>query len=315
MIGQVRGRIRGWLGPLYVAVDRRLGGRLTLLVRVWLAFSHDDGPTMAASIAYYALFSFFPLLLLVITVGSSVLEPPEVQEVTLDMVAGYMPAATELVRTNIEQVLRARTTIGLLAVIGLLWSASGVFGAIYRAVNRAWGHDATGSFWARRLYGLITTVSIGGLFVITTIYSTAVSFVRGWSVPIFGWQPFGDPSVGRLLGWVSGVIPLVVSVAIFALIYRFVPRATLEWRDVWPGGLAAGLAWEAAKQLFTWYLGNFARYSLVYGSVGAIIAFLFWSYLSAVILLLGAEFTAEYSRWRRAGRPVESHPPRQVRRE
>jgi uncharacterized BrkB/YihY/UPF0761 family membrane protein len=78
MISQVTRRIRGWLGALSVTVDRHLGGRLTLLYRAWLAFSHDDGPTMAASIAYYALFSLFPLLLLVITVGSSVLDPPDV---------------------------------------------------------------------------------------------------------------------------------------------------------------------------------------------------------------------------------------------
>ena len=77
------------------------------------------------------------------------------------------------------------------------------------------------------------------------------------------------------------------------------------------GGLTAGLAWEAGKQLFAWYVNNVATYNLIYGSVGAIIAFLLWAYLSAQILLLGAEFTAEYSRWRRAGRPLEARPLRQ----
>jgi membrane protein len=107
----------------------------------------------------------------------------------------------------------------------------------------------------------------------------------------------------------------LLSIAAFILIYRTMPRAAVDWQDVWPGGLAAGIVWEVAKQLFAWYLGNFARYGLVYGSVGAIIAFLFWCYLSAMILLLGAELTAEYSRWRRAGCPVESIPPRQWRKE
>jgi len=93
--------------------------------------------------------------------------------------------------------------------------------------------------------------------------------------------------------------------------YRTMPRAQVRWRDVWPGGLVAGLIWEVGKQLFTWYVGNFAAYNVIYGSVGAIIVFLLWSYLSAQLLLFGAEFTAEYSRWRRAGRPVEDRPLRE----
>ena len=71
----------------------------------------------------------------------------------------------------------------------------------------------------------------------------------------------------------------------------------------------AGLIWEAARRLYAWYLGSFASYSLIYGSVGAIIGFLLWSYLSAMIVLLGAEFTAQHTYWRRAGHPVESQPP------
>ena len=83
------------------------------------------------------------------------------------------------------------------------------------------------------------------------------------------------------------------------------PRTHVGWRDVWLGGLIAGLIWDAGKEIFTWYVGNVADYDAIYGSVEAIIAFLLWCYLSGQIILLGAEFTAEYSRWRRAGRPVE----------
>jgi membrane protein len=88
--------------------------------------------------------------------------------------------------------------------------------------------------------------------------------------------------------------------------YRTMPRAGVQWRDVWLGGLIAGLIWEVGTRIFAWYLGSFASYNVIYGSVGTIIGFLLWSYLSAQIFLLGAEFTAEYNRWRRAGRPVET---------
>ncbi len=299
------------LDRLYCSLDRRLGGWPTLLARAVLAFGRDDGSTMSASIAYYALFSSFPLLLLLIALGSIVLDISQAQRLALELVERYVPAATALAQSNMEQILRARSVVSAAALVGLAWSASGVFGAIYRAVNRAWGQWSPGSFWRRRLYALAMMLSVGLIFVATTVYSTAVSFVRGWRVPILGWQPFADAGVGRLVGWLSALVPALISVAILAVIYRTMPRARVSWRDVWPGALAAGLLWEAAKQLFTWYLGNFARYSLVYGSVGAVIAFVLWSYMSATILLLGAEFTAQYAQWRQAGRPLETRPLRE----
>lgn len=98
--------------------------------------------------------------------------------------------------------------------------------------------------------------------------------------------------------WYLGMalLPLAFSFVIFALVYRFVPNDRISWRDVWPGALLAAFLFEVAKNAFAWYLANFANYSLVCGSLGAVIAFLFWSYLSALILLLGAELASEYSR-------------------
>jgi membrane protein len=121
-----------------------------------------------------------------------------------------------------------------------------------------------------------------------------------------GWQPLVHPAADRLVGWLSTLVPLLLSVAAFILMYRTIPRTHVRWRDVWLGGLIAGLIWEAGKQVFAWYVSNFASYSVIYGSVGAIIVFLLWCYLSGQLLLLGAEFTAEVSRWRRAGRPLET---------
>jgi membrane protein len=295
---------------LYLRTDRHLGGRLTVLVRTALAFDKDNGAVMSRSIAYYALFSLFPLLLILMTFASSVLASDEAQEIVLEAVDRLIPAAVGLVEQNIEQVQDAQGTIGILALVGILWSASGVFTALYRAVNRAWGNPKSELFWTEKLYGLGVVLVFGVLLVATTFYSTLVSVVRSWELAVFGWQPFADPSAGRLLGWLSALVPALISVVAFVILYRTMPRNEVRWRDVWLGGVIAGLFWEAARQLFAWYLANFARYSLIYGSVGAIIGVLLWAYLSAMIILLGAEFTAQHTRWRRAGRPIESRPPR-----
>ncbi len=294
-----------------MTADRLVGGRLTVLVRAAVAFDQNDSAARSRSIAFYALFSLFPLLLLLMTFASSVLASEDALEVVLEAVDNLMPFATELVAENIQQVLESRSTIGILAGIGLLWSASGVFTALYRAVNRAWGNPKSDLFWAEKLYGLAVVMVAGLLIVATTLFSTIVSIARSWQVPFFGWQPFADPAGGRWVGWLSALVPALISIVTFTILYRTMPRNKIGWRDVWLGGLVAGLLWEAGRQLYAWYLANFARYSLVYGSVGVIIGFLLWAYLSAMIVLAGAEFTAQHTQWRRAGRPVESRPPHQ----
>jgi membrane protein len=299
------------LEMLYARLDRRLGGRLSLLVRAALAFDRDDGPLMARSIAYYALFAVFPGILALVVVGCAVLKPEEVQDAVMALVVRHLPTALDVVAANIEQLLKTRETVGLIALAGLVWSASGVFSAIFRSVNRAWGIPKSRLVLSEKLYGLALMSVIGAFFLLTLSIGPLASLARAWQVPVFGWQPLARPSIDRLVGWLSALVPALVSVGAFILMYRTMPRSQVRWRDVWLGGLIAGLVWEAGQQVFAWYLGNFAAYNVIYGSVGAIIAFLLWSYLSAQIFLLGAEFTAEYSRWCRTGRPVESRPLRE----
>ena len=299
------------LERLYLAIDQRLGGRLSLLVRTVLAFNEDDGALQSRSLAYYALFSLFPLLLVLMSFSSSILDIGEARQVILDLVERYLPISRDLIEANIDQVLRAQGTIGILALLSLLWSASGVFTAMYRAVNRAWGNPKSELFWTEKLYGLAVVIVVGLFLIAMTVFSTLVDLVQSWHFPLLGWEPLSDPQAVRLWSWLSAILPPLISVVTFIVLYRTIPRNRVTWREVWLGGLLAGLIWEGARRIYAWYLASFARYSLIYGSVGAIIGFLLWSYLSAMILLLGAEFTAQYSHWRKAGRPLENRPLRQ----
>jgi len=301
-------RIQDWLDRLYLDLDRRLRGWLSLLVRIALAFGEDDGAVVSRSIAYYALFSLFPLVLAVLTLASSFVEFEGIQRQIVDWIGRYLPIASDLVQANIQQVLAARNTVGILALLSLVWSASGVFMAMYRAVNRAWGNPKSKLFWREKLFGLSLVFIVGFLLLSTTLLSTVTNVLQSWQGSIFGWQPFADPRTNRLMGWLSTLVPILIAVLTFIVLYRIIPQNPVTWKDVWLGGLLAGLTWEAARRLYTWYLANFARYSLIYGSVGAIIGFLLWAYISAMILLLGAEFTAQLTAWRRAGRPIESRP-------
>lgn len=294
---------------LYLVVDRRLRGWPTLFLRTALAFDQDDGAVMSRSIAYYALFSIFPLLLVLMSVFGSVLDIDQATKVILELVARYLPSAVELVEQNLGQAFDVQSTIGILALLGLVWSATGVFTAMYRSVNRAWNNPKAELFWTEKLFGLAVVMVVGLVLLATTLYSTLADVLRNWQRSYVGSESLVGPRGQQLWDWLSLLIPPLVSAVTFIILYRTIPRNRVTWRDVWLGGLIAGLGWEAGRRLYTWYLSNFARYSLIYGSVGAIIGFLLWSYLSAMILLLGAEFTAQHTAWRRAGRPVESRPP------
>jgi membrane protein len=299
-------RLRAQLDRLFGRLDRRLGGALSLLLRTALSFDQDDGPLVARSIAYYTLFAVFPAILVLIVVLSTVLDTEEVQEAVMGLVAQYMPMAQDLVAANIEHLLAARDTMSLVALAGLIWSASGVTSALFRAVNRAWDIPKSKLVLSNRLFGLAMIVVVGAFFVLALSIGPAISLIRSWQVVELDWQPLARPGTERLVGWLSALVPALFSVAAFTLLYRTTPRVRVTWGDVWLGGLIAGLIWEVGKRIFAWYVGNIAEYNVVYGSVGAIIAFLLWSYLSAQLILLGAEFTVVYSRWRRAGRPLEN---------
>ncbi|NLE51075.1 MAG: YihY/virulence factor BrkB family protein, partial [Chloroflexi bacterium] len=93
------------------------------------------------------------------------------------------------------------------------------------------------------------------------------------------------------------IIPLSLSVAIFAFLYRFIPRQRVRWDAIWVAAFLGGGAWEIAKRLFTWYLDNLASYSLVYGSVATMIVLMFWGYVSGLIVLLGAEICVSLDDW------------------
>ncbi len=299
-------RLVGQLERLYLGVDRRLRGWPTLFVRTGLAFAQDDGPAVSRSIAFYALFSLFPLVLVLISILSAVVPVDKAQQAITEFLQRTLPTAASLTQQELEQVLAQRNAASVIALLSLLWSASGVFTAIYGAVNRAWGDSKSSLFLKGKLFGLAVVLAASLILLGTSLLSTAFSLLRQWNGTILGWQPFSDPSTAALWTKLSAGLSPAISILAFITLYRLIPLNRVVWRDVWLGGLLAGLIWDLARRLYAWYLANVATYSLVYGSVGAIIGFLLWAYLGAMILLIGAEFTAQHTAWRRAGRPIES---------
>ena len=278
--------IREWLGRRFV---------VKLTFRTIKEMSDDDATHMAAGVAYYAFFSLFPLILGLIAVLSLFIEPQDIQARLTDFSAGYLPASDELIDANIDAVLRVRGALGIFAAVGLLWSGSAVFGAVSRAVNRAWDvHDDRPFFVSKpRQMGMALSVGLlflGSLSIVTLLRTTS-------RIADLGMPGLGE-LIERTLPWVLQAVSLVMTVSMFMLMYRFMPNTKTYWRYVWPGAIAAGCLFELAKNLFVVYLGRFASFENVYGTLTPVVVLLLWAYLSSLILIFGAELSSEYGRLR-----------------
>ncbi len=258
-------------------------------------FLSDNCPHLAASISYYLLLSFFPLILALVSVVGFVLRSSTLQNRLIEYISSFLPVSGNFIAQTIQGVSSAWQATGIISVVGLLWAGSAVFSAIRKSVNTAWGIRQPRPFFIERLTELLMMIGMGFLLFLSFSLTTALSVVRQLSLPVLGIHFFD----GDLL-WQAALALLTTSLAFvtFLFLYRFIPNARVRWRDIWPGALAAAILFEIAKQAFVWYTTTFAHYNLIYGPIGAIIALLVWVYISALILLFCAKLTSVYSRQR-----------------
>jgi membrane protein len=177
----------------------------------------------------------------------------------------------------------------------MLWASMGVFGAITSAVNHAWGVETPLGFFKHKLIAFIMLVASGLLLIAAIGLVSAVQVIEArWFSGIVA----QFPGLANLTGFAYRHAPTPMIVLVVGLIYYFVPNAQVRLRDVWFGAVLAGVLWTLALSGFSWYVRDVSRFSF-HGSIAAIVIFLVWVYLSAVILLYGVEVTAAYARLRK----------------
>jgi membrane protein len=277
-----------------------------LLVRTIKEMSADDATHMAAGVSYYALFSLFPLFLFLIAALSLVLETDDIRLRLIDAFSGYFPGSGQLINANLEAVLKVRGALGVFGVLGLLWSGSAIFGGVSRAVNRAWDVHVDRPFFISKPRQLAMALGVGLLFFV----SLGVGALARAAGSFSGVDAEGNTS---MLAWLAPAILQVSSVllttAMFLLMYKFMPNTRTYWRYIWPGAATAAVLFELAKYLFVLYLGRFANFENVYGALTPVIVLSLWTYVSGLILIFGAELSSEYGRLRRGlARGVLLHP-------
>lgn len=263
---------------------------LRVLGRAAANFREDRGTYMSAAISYYTLFSLFPLTLLVVAVFGIVLRDDDVQARVLNSIIDFLPIEGSSVEESLRSVANLGPTLTAVSAVVSLWSAGALSASVRAALNVAFEVERGRPLLRAKLidYLMIPVLGlplIGGI-VLTAIWRLAQRELdERWNIldGRFSWTW----EVGAL------AIPLSLTFTSFLIAYWLVPNRHLRVRYLWPGALFAALAFEALKGGFTFYLTNFGTYDVIYGSIGSVIILLFWIFVSANILIFGAEIAAE----------------------
>ena len=265
------------------------------LWRAVVGIANSDDLTHAASIAYYGLLSLFPFLLLVLSVIGSITTDDTSRVKMLEFVLRYFPTRFEFVTTQVDMFRQTRLQIGAAGGLALIWASLGVFGAISTAVNHAWGVEKQRSFLRHRMVSFLMMLAAGATLFLTVIVFSAGEVVETtWFAQVVERFPGLHTLTGLGVRY-AATLMLIIGVG---LVFYFIPNAKVRFRDVWVGAVITGLLWRGAYAGFAWYVRDLSRFS-IHGSIGAVVAFMLWTYISSVILLYGVEFTAAYGRLRR----------------
>ena len=287
------------------------------LKRTATEFKEDNLTDWAAALTYYAVLSLFPALIALVSIVGLLVPPETITRVLTDTISAIGPAsAVQTFEGPINSITANRGSAGLGLIIGLagaLWTASGYTGAFMRASNSIYEIEEGRPFWKLRPLQILVTlilVLLLAVVVLGLIVSGPLAKAIGDAVGL------GDAAV---TAWQWGKWPVLLIMVMFmlAILYYASPNAKLpgfKWLS--PGSVVAVLVWIIASALFAFYVANFGSYNKTYGTLGGVVSFLVWMWITNLAVLFGAELNAELERSREleAGEPAHEEiqlPPRQ----
>lgn len=242
--------------------------------------------------SYFGLMALFPALLLMLAMGNRITAATEL----LSHAVEVYPGSGTFLRETIRSMSDVGTGVIITCVIVTFWAGSWVFAVVERALNRIW-KTTSRTFWHGRALTIGMIGIVGVLLMVSVLVTSLVVGLRDMAGRLSPRQVAHYPlllSAGSAF-WqvIFAIASFLITVILFVVVYRFMPKAEVTLRDTLPGAIIGGLLWEAAKYVFAWALSYF-HYDQIYGSVGAVVAVLTWSYVSSLILLFGAQLTSVF---------------------
>jgi len=299
----------------YNSADKATHGSLEVIRIAIKNFGLARGAEAAASLSYYALFSLFPLILVLLSITGFLLRSDQAYTLTLDVISRILPNAIELIDANMQDILAKRGAIGLIGLVGSIWAASGFFDTMIRNINRAWLGIKPRDLVQSRLLAVAMVLSLAVLLILSLGSEAIINMIKR--------NQFSSLQINGISTWsgwpiFSLTLPIIFSFLMFLGLYRWVPNTRVRFAASAIGSLWTTLAWEAAKRAFTWYLSSrWVNFQILYGSLGTVLELMLWIYVSSMVILLGAHITASVDQRKSREGSKESpqaQPPRKLER-
>ncbi len=273
--------------PVETGISLRLIPRL--LARALVGFALDRGSQMAAAISYYALFSLFPLTLLAVSIFGIVLRNQPFQDRVLAAILDVLPVEDATIVDALHGAANLGPTLTLVSALASLWTAAALSASLRNALNVVFAVEKGRPYLRGKAVDLLLLPVLGIPFIggvaLTTVWRIVIREVGDRWALLDGWFGF--------VWWLGFLaIPFGLTFLAFLLTFWLLPNRRLPFRYLWPGALVTTLLFEALKQGFALYVHHVATFDVIYGPVSSVIVLLFWVYLTATIVVFGAEVSA-----------------------
>lgn len=257
----------------------------------------DDVPRLSAALAYYAVFSIAPLLLLAVAIAGAVYGPEAANGQVDAHLRGLVgPKTAQIIEEMVHNAEKSSFVATVIGMVTLIYGAMSLFTELNASLNLIWHEPAAlhpkkgGPIWhffKVRLLSLGMILFIGCLLMASLFFGTAMHMVHQWvgddlSLPVDVWAVMGYGT------------SCAIEIALFALVFRGLTHVKFPWKDVWAGAIFTGVLFEAGKLGLSWYLGR-ETFSSTYGAAASLMVLLVWANYSSIILLTGAEITEAWS--------------------
>ena len=242
----------------------------------------------SAALAFYALFSVFPLTLLLAVLIGGLLEPAAAQEQIANGLSFFLPEGTVgYIQDVLNESLQQSGSFGFVAVLAIIWSSLSLFSNLTASLDEIFAVPEGRSIWGLR--------ALAVLMSITLVILVVASFLTSGVLRLVSVLLLDQPSLWVTIGVLF--LPFGLDVVIFAMLFRFVPARFVHWDAVLPAAIFGAVGWELAKLGFGYYLNSLAGFQFIYGSIATGIVLLFWANLIAAIFLFSAELCARLNEW------------------
>jgi membrane protein len=245
----------------------------------------------AAGISYFGLIALVPAILVLIALADTFLGWMNLHGPVVLRITALFPGSRLFLRSNMSEITTPSTAGVISCIVVVLWSSSWIFTFIESSINRAWGVSGQRTFWESRLRSIAFAMLVGISLLSSAVITAFVSAARARAAHIMV-----SAKATHLIGWFWSLVllgaGLLIAVLVFTLVFKWMPHRKVSWKEAFSGALVTTIMWEIGSYIFGKVV-PFFNYQRIYGQMGAVVALLAWVYTSNLIMLFGANFSAQ----------------------